>query len=224
MTSAFLCLGDGGAHDCFWRTACVEPYSANVHKVLGAIIPKLPSNDGSEPSVTIFCDAANVSFVATGAGKVECQISIREAHAADFTQWRVLWDQYNAFYGRSGATALSDEIVLSSWQRFLEPKEPLICLVAEQGDRLVGLAHFIVHRNTITIENTAYLQDLFSDPSLRGKGIGRALIASFFEHACDAGIAQVYWHTHASNQTAMRLYDRVATNTGFTVYRKTLAI
>ena len=121
-------------------------------------------------------------------------------------------------------TALSDEIVLSSWQRFLEPKEPLICLVAEQGDRLVGLAHFIVHRNTITIENTAYLQDLFSDPSLRGKGIGRALIASFFEHACDAGIAQVYWHTHASNQTAMRLYDRVATNTGFTVYRKTLAI
>lgn len=74
------------------------------------------TNDGSEPKVTIFCNAANVSFVEIGAGTVESQFSIREAQAADFTQWRALWDQYNTFYGRSGATALAEEVVLTSWQ------------------------------------------------------------------------------------------------------------
>ncbi|WP_083098373.1 GNAT family N-acetyltransferase [Pseudophaeobacter leonis] len=154
---------------------------------------------------------------------MENEITIRDASQADFAQWRTLWDQYNAFYGRVGATALSEEIVLTTWHRFLDPAEPVQCLLAENQEQLVGLAHFISHRNTITVENTCYLRDLFSRPSLRGKGIGRRLIAEFYDRAKQAGTIGVYWHTHSSNETAMRLYDRVATNTEFVVYRETLS-
>lgn len=150
------------------------------------------------------------------------EIRVRDVADADFEDWRALWAGYNAFYGRSGATALSERVVLSSWRRILDPAEPVHGIVAEREGRLVGLAHFIFHRNMITIENTCYLQDLFSDPRMRGKGVGRRLVGEVFERAGRARSIGVYWHTHASNETAMRLYDAMATNTGFVVYRKSL--
>ena len=151
-------------------------------------------------------------------------IIIRPLSEIDHSQWRNLWDQYNEFYGRAGPTALSENIVQSTWQRLLDPSEPVHCLVAEHNGRLVGLAHYIFHRNTITIENTCYLQDVFSDPSLRGQGIGRKLISAFYEQANQAGTVGVYWHTHSSNKTAMALYDKVARNTEFFVYRHNVDI
>jgi len=36
----------------------------------------------------------------------------------------------------------------------------------------------------------------------------------------DLGATRVYWQTHETNATAMRLYDRVAERTGFVIYRK----
>jgi hypothetical protein len=35
-------------------------------------------------------------------------------------------------------------------------------------------------------------------------------------------VAPTYWHTHATNSTAMKLYDQVADHSGFVVYRKNL--
>lgn len=147
---------------------------------------------------------------------------VRGVSISDYDGWRPLWDQYNEFYGRVGETSLSEEVVQSTWRRFLDPSEPVHCLVAEHSGQLVGLAHYIFHRNTITVENTCYLQDLFSAPAFRGKGIGRKLIIEFYERARQAGTIGVYWHTHSTNQTAMRLYDQLANNTDFVVYRETL--
>lgn len=95
-------------------------------------------------------------------------------------------------------------------------------LVAEQSGKLIGLAHYVFHLNTIMIEDICYLQDLFVDPSERGRGIGGQLIATVSTHAMRLGIQSAYWHTHSSNATAMRLYDQVATNTNFIVYRMPL--
>jgi hypothetical protein len=43
-----------------------------------------------------------------------------------------------------------------------------------------------------------------------------------FEKAKEAGVGRVYWLTHEGNETARRLYDRVADNAGFIQYRKAL--
>lgn len=147
---------------------------------------------------------------------------IRFATRSDFSRWLPLWDGYNAFYGRSGATALSADITQTTWARFFDAYEPVHAMVAESDGRLVGLVHFLFHRSTISIQPSCYLQDLFTDPSTRGKGVGRALIGAVYEQAKLAGLSRVYWQTHESNDTAMTLYDRVAERSGFIVYRKNI--
>jgi len=147
---------------------------------------------------------------------------IRAPTEADFDQWLLLWDGYNAFYGRAGPTALPLEVTQASWWRFFDPGEPVHALVAEDGGSLIGLAHFLFHRSTISIPPTCYLQDLFTSKDARGKGVGTALIEKVCEEAKTQGSARVYWQTHETNADARRLYDRIAERSGFLVYRVTL--
>ena len=140
----------------------------------------------------------------------------------DYSQWLPLWDGYNAFYGRSGETALPAEITATTWERFFDPVEPIFALVAEVEGRVVGMTHYLFHRSTTQIAPTCYLQDLFTLPETRGRGVGRALIAAVYERAIAAKSGRVYWQTHESNATAMALYNKVAERSGFVVYRKLL--
>jgi GNAT superfamily N-acetyltransferase len=145
---------------------------------------------------------------------------IRPIIRSDYEQWLPLWDGYNAFYGRSGQTALAPEITQMTWLRFFDAYEPVHALVAETDARLVGLAHYLFHRSTTAIAPVCYLQDLFTDASARGQGVGGALIAELYERARQAGTSRVYWQTHETNHTAQALYDKVAERSGFIVYRK----
>lgn len=150
------------------------------------------------------------------------QITIRTVLQEDFPAWKVLWDGYNAFYGRAGATALSDEVTQITWSRFFDAYEPMHALVAVDSGTLLGLAHFLFHRSTIQPGPTCYLQDLFTAEAARGRGVGRALINAVYEHAKAGGAPRVYWQTHETNTVAMQLYDKVAEKLGFVVYRKML--
>ena len=145
---------------------------------------------------------------------------IRDLQAADYAGWRPLWDGYNEFYGRSGDTALDPEITRVTWQRFFDAYEPVHALIAEQHGQLLGLTHYLFHRSTTAIGPNCYLQDLFTSRAARGKGVGRALIEAVYERARSAGCPRVYWQTQQSNATARLLYDKVADNSGFIVYRK----
>ena len=149
-------------------------------------------------------------------------ILIRPATTADYAAWKPLWDGYNAFYGRSGPTALPEEITRTTWARFHDPAEPVHALVAERDGSLLGLAHYLFHRSTIDIGPACYLQDLFTSEAARGKGVGRALIEQVAERARQAGAGRLYWHTYQDNATARLLYDKVATHAGAIVYRKPL--
>jgi GNAT superfamily N-acetyltransferase len=149
-------------------------------------------------------------------------VNIRPVRADDLDQWLPLWDGYNAFYGRAGATALAGEITATTWSRFFDPYEPVHALVAERDGRLIGLTHFLLHRSTTAIAPILYLQDLFTAEEARGQGVARKLIEAVYDHARAAGIPRVYWQTHETNATAMLLYDRVAEKSGFVVYRKTI--
>ncbi len=63
-------------------------------------------------------------------------VHVRPLEAADLPAWQLLWDGYNAFYGRHGETALAPEITRTAWQRFFDPHEPVFALVAEQQGQL----------------------------------------------------------------------------------------
>lgn len=149
-------------------------------------------------------------------------VQIRAVRRVDFQQWKLLWDGYNAFYGRSGETALAPEVTLMTWTRFFDSYEPMHALVAERAGGIVGLTHFLYHRSTIQIPPTCYLADLFTADAVRGQGVGRALICAVYEHARLAGSPRVYWQTHETNAVAMRLYEQVAERSGFVVYRRSV--
>lgn len=144
---------------------------------------------------------------------------IRSITPDDYAAWLPLWHGYNAFYGRSGATALSDDVTATTWQRFLDPNEPVHALVAEADGRLAGLAHYLYHRSTTAIAPVCYLQDLFTAEAARGRGIGRALIEAVHAEATKAGASRLYWQTHEGNATARALYDQLAERSGFIVYK-----
>jgi GNAT superfamily N-acetyltransferase len=150
------------------------------------------------------------------------QLTIRNVTQQDYEQWLPLWDGYNAFYGRSGPTALDPDVTRMTWARFFDAYEPVHALVAESDGQLLGLVHYLYHRTTTAIEHTCYLNDLFTVEEARGQGVGRALIHAVYERAREAGSRRVYWLTHETNATAMRLYDTVADRSGFLVYRKPL--
>lgn len=145
-------------------------------------------------------------------------VHIRPIQIDDHARWEPLWNGYNAFYGRAGETALPAEITDATWRRFFDPNEPVFALVAEVQDKLVGLTHYLYHRSTTRLELTCYLQDLFTDPEIRGQGVGRALIKGVYQAAGAAGVKRVYWQTHQSNAAGRMLYDKMARHLGFIVY------
>ena len=148
------------------------------------------------------------------------ETAVRGIGKHDYDQWLSLFAGYNAFYGREGATALPTEVIEMTWQRFFEPAEPVHALVAEHNGVLVGLAHYLFHRSTTQIQPTCYLQDLFTSEQARGAGVGRKLILAVYDRALASGSPRVYWQTHETNETAMRLYNQIGERSGFIVYRK----
>lgn len=149
-------------------------------------------------------------------------VTARLIEQADYEAWRPLWDGYNAFYGRQGATALPTHITQSTWNRFFEPAEPMFALVAEVEARVVGIVHCLLHRSTTRIEPVCYLSDLFTEPAMRGRGVGRTLIEAVYDHARHLGASRVYWQTHEGNSAGRLLYDKVASHHGFIVYSRDL--
>ena len=149
-------------------------------------------------------------------------VNIRDLERTDYDAWLPLWNGYNAFYGRSGPTALPDEITATTWRRFFDDDEPLFALVAEADGAIIGLTHYLFHRSTTLIGPICYLQDLYTVQERRRSGVGRALIEAVYRRAHESGSLRVYWQTHETNLIAQRLYEQVAERSGFIVYRKNL--
>ena len=146
-------------------------------------------------------------------------VTLRPLVPSDYAGWCPLWDGYNAFYGREGTTVLPESITAKTWERFLNPDEPVHAQVAvDHKGQIVGLVHYLFHRSTTRLTDVCYLQDLFTVPAMRGKGVARRLIEAVYEDARAAGASRVYWQTQESNSTARTLYDKVAKFGGFIVY------
>lgn len=139
-------------------------------------------------------------------------IDIRPVTAADRAAWAPLWYGYLEFYQAS----IPADVTEATFAR-LAARE-IQGALAWEGDRAVGLVHWLTHPATWSIRPYCYLEDLFAVPEARGTGVGRALIEHVVDWAREHEAHKVYWLTQAHNETARRLYDRVATDTGFVQY------
>ena len=130
----------------------------------------------------------------------------------DRAAWEVLARGYKAFY----ETPTSDAEYETAWRRLIA-NDGICGLGARIDGELAGIAHFLFH-TTIWAPTACYLQDLFTAPAARGKGVGRALIEAVAAQARAHGAARYYWLTQEHNATARVLYDKVAKYNGFLRY------
>ena len=145
-------------------------------------------------------------------------LEITAVRPEDHAVWLQLWQGYLEFY----ETELTEEVTQYTFDRIVDPASGLYGAIAWESGRPVGLAHWLTHLATWSRGDYCYLEDLFVAPAVRGGGVGAALIAHVADAARDAGAEKVYWLTEESNETARRLYDRVAERTGFIHYELAL--
>lgn len=160
---------------------------------------------------------------------------VRALRADEKEKWWPLWRGYQQFYG----VEIPDEVSDLTWARFHDSSEPMHAMgafaageagasgageAAADGDRprLLGIVHYVFHRSCWTAGPYCYLQDLFTVPEARGRGVGRALIEAVYQRAAEAGASRVWWLTQETNYAGRMLYDRVADRPGFIQYRKLL--
>ena len=135
----------------------------------------------------------------------------------DKAQWVPLWRAYLAFY----KTELPNSTYDATFARYVDPNvTDMRGWIAWLDGSPVGLVHAIAHSHGWRPEPVTYLQDLFTTPAARGKGVARALIETVYADADSAGRPAVYWLTQSGNDTARALYDKIATATDFMVYRR----
>ena len=132
-------------------------------------------------------------------------VTIRPIAITDKDRWLDLYKQYIVFYKSS----LSDEQYELTWKR-IHSDFNINGLIAELDGQVVGFAHYIFRPSTWAEKDFCYLEDLFTDPAVRGKGVGRALIKELEKIALSRGATRLYWTTAPDNETARKLYDKVA--------------
>ncbi|AUH63771.1 GNAT family N-acetyltransferase [Paracoccus zhejiangensis] len=148
------------------------------------------------------------------------EVTVRPVTAADKAEWQVLYDGYQRFYERPD---LPQSFFDAAFERLLagDPHD-FHGLVAEEDGQLLGLTHYVFHPNLWRPEGVCYLQDLFTAPEARGKGVARALIEAVYAAADAKGVPAVYWLTAENNYPGRMLYDRVAVRSPFIRYNRPL--
>jgi len=143
---------------------------------------------------------------------------VRQVLVGDKTRWRELYESYLKFYN-SETIESSIEIV---WQRLTKDEPEIHGLVAELNGEVIGFTHFHYQLSTWTHTFHCYLEDLYVSEEERGKGAATALIAEVKKLAVARKCSELFWITKESNETARKLYDKVANRSDFVRYEISL--
>jgi len=189
-----------GAAPVYWFTKGSNATARHLYDRIGVLTPFICYNRR-------FADATPLPAGA----------AIRPIVAGDEADWRRLWAGYLTFY----QTDLPEAVTARTFARVIsDDPATMRGRLLTVGGRAAGLVHFVGHRSCWKTENICYLQDLYADPDLRGRGLGRALIEAVYAGADRTGTPAVYWLTASSNITARLLYDRVGQPTPFLQYER----
>jgi GNAT superfamily N-acetyltransferase len=129
---------------------------------------------------------------------------IEPVSEAQLEQLLPLIAAYQRFYE---VDDVDDERNRAFFTRFIAPSDNGLLLGAWHGEELRGYACLYWHFTSLVPAETVLMNDLFVDPTARGRGIGRALIEASADVARSRGAHHLEWATAPDNKTAQRLYD-----------------
>ena len=141
--------------------------------------------------------------------------SVRRVQENEFFTWLDLYVGYGEFY----ETPVTDEKALLVWSWITDPENELEAYFAVDDEGTpIGLAHVREFVRPLDGSKGLYLDDLFVSPDARGAGAGSALLEAARDAAKERGLSVVRWITAKDNETARRLYDKVAEKTKWVTY------
>lgn len=142
------------------------------------------------------------------------RVSVRAVAESDLAEWTTLYRGYRDFYRQPHDAGVFERV----WSWLHDSAHETRGLVAEVDGKLVGLAHYRTFARPLSGSHGIFLDDLFTSADARGLGVGTALLAELGKIAEAEGATVVRWITASDNDTARRVYDRVATLTSWATY------
>lgn len=133
--------------------------------------------------------------------QVAAGVLIRSAGREDVPAMHALY--------RSSLQGVPQERTFAHLVRFF----PQLCCVAVQDSRPVGYAVGRVHRGFLTKGAAAFLFSIAVDASVRGEGIGRALVQRFVDSARSLGLVELDLEVERDNVAARTLYESFSLGT-----------
>lgn len=104
---------------------------------------------------------------------------------------------------------LSHEVVASAddLERDLFGAEPKVfCEIAEWAGKPVGFALWFYTYSTFQGRHGIWLEDLYVDPSMRGKGIGKALLVHLAQRCVRENLGRFEWWVLDWNEPSITFY------------------
>ena len=146
------------------------------------------------------------------------RISLRPAEEKDIGVIREFIQEL-ADFERLAHEVVATEALL---QRALFGERPVAeAVIAEHEGTPAGFALFFHTFSTFLARPGLYLEDLFVRPSVRGKGIGKALLRHLAHLAVERDCGRVEWSVLDWNRSAIQFYEKLgaAPMAEWTVYR-----
>jgi GNAT superfamily N-acetyltransferase len=113
-----------------------------------------------------------------------------------------------AEYEQEPDSAVATEVDLLR-DGFETPNPLFQCLIAEWEGEAAGFALFFMNYSTWHGKPGIHLEDLFVRTHLRGRGIGKALLAGVAREAVSKGCTRLNWHVLDWNQAAINFYEHL---------------
>jgi len=143
---------------------------------------------------------------------------IVKPEARDQAGWRRLYDAYATFYKREMTDAIAARV--RDWITAPAEHGPCEARIARAADgRVIGLAHFRDMASPLRGSIVGFLDDLFVDPTWRGKKLGRVLLDEVATIGRARGWLFYRWLTADDNYRARTLYDQRAKRTMWITYQ-----
>jgi GNAT superfamily N-acetyltransferase len=143
---------------------------------------------------------------------------IRAAQAGDVPEiYRLMRDLAEYEKSLPSVTATADDL-----RRSLFGDSPAVFAhLATSGDRIVGFALWFLNYSTWVGRHGIYLEDLYVEPGMRGRGYGKALLTELARICADRGYGRLEWSVLDWNTPSIEFYKSIGAEAmdEWTVYR-----
>jgi GNAT superfamily N-acetyltransferase len=137
----------------------------------------------------------------------EVTVAIARVGEGDLDDLLPLMRGYSDFY----EVDPPDEALLAMSRALIaDPeREGVQFLARDEDGSALGFATVFWLWSTSRAARIGLMNDLFTAPEARGRGVGATLIAACLEAVRERGAVTLQWQTALDNHTAQALYDRV---------------